>query len=453
MTQLPAPEVEIICRKESFNSSKSTACSSNADSDELVAAEGILEQHYEVREQILGRGACAAVRAAACRRTGRKVAVKTYDKRNLTDKRARLVRREADILRGLSHSNLVAFESIYESSTNIHMVMELIEGGELYDHVRELGCLSEREAAGIMSQALRVVSYLHSQGIVHRDIKLDNLMFERRRSGIRRSTGLHGRSIKLIDLGFATTLKSGAKLHTQCGTLQYVAPEVLQGCGYDQQADLFSLGAVAYNMLTGKDLYLGSLRVVKQKNQAGRVDFCSNFRKLSCEAQGFVRGLLRAKPYYRLSAQQALDHRWLQQMQVVAGEKRLLPSSAQKMLLVLAPLKLNIDRTSSSLVAASMLAAGLALLAQSRPQRFHRWLRAAVRSRGPSGLLAALAAWGLKLTPLARVFSCAIFMALSRLCTGRLVAAHLSAKRTAVEFSKPAHTEQRAYADEAWLGG
>merc|ERR1712187_169982 len=108
--------------------------------------------------------------------------------------------------------------------------MECMEGGELFDRVHELERFSERDAADAVWQMLLAVNYLHSHNIVHRDLKLENFLYDKRNSN----------HLKLIDFGFSKFRDGDKRLRTSCGTLSYVAPEVLQE-SYTNQCDLWSL--------------------------------------------------------------------------------------------------------------------------------------------------------------------------------------------------------------------
>merc|ERR1740127_311771 len=119
--------------------------------------------------------------------------------------------------------------------------MECMEGGELFDRVAELADrkahFSERDAAQTVEQMLRAISYLHDHGIVHRDVKLENFMYDTKDRN----------HLKLIDFGFSIFFDPKVKLRATCGTLSYMAPEVLEkNRGYTSQCDLWSLGVVAF---------------------------------------------------------------------------------------------------------------------------------------------------------------------------------------------------------------
>lgn len=288
---------------------------------EVKAPAGLrFEEDYDLQVRVLGTGASANVCEAICRCSGKRVAVKTLRKEGLSAKQKEDLKKEFEVLTALEHPNIVRLESVYESSEAVQIVMERLTGGELFDRVSGTGGLPEEEAAGVTAQLLRALTHLHARRVVHRDIKPDNVMYQE-------GCCTH---VKLIDFGFATWLDQGEQLREVCGTILYVAPEVLANRGYDEKADLWSLGCLVYIMLTDTEVYGGSDADLLRKNLAGRVDYGPRFRSLSGGAQHFVRWLLTLEPGERPSAQQALAHHpWLQQQSPTEGEVGLAQAAKQ----------------------------------------------------------------------------------------------------------------------------
>jgi len=221
---------------------------------------GDLEATYQLQDAVLGSGASGDVRQAVCKQTGRAVAVKTYSKPSMDDQQLQLMRAEMDIHASLPpHSGIVRLESIHETEETAHLVFEKLEGGELFERVVQYGRFSEGEAADLAWQLLNTLSSLHTQGVVHRDIKPDNIMYQR--SG--------GWLVKLIDFGCAAFLPAGGKLHNKCGTLQFAAPELLSGQPYDDKVDMWSLGSVMHIALTGLMPFSGDRDTILEKNMCG----------------------------------------------------------------------------------------------------------------------------------------------------------------------------------------
>lgn len=261
-----------------------------------------LEERYDVQKKtVLGTGSTSVVYEAACKRTGRRVAVKSLRKQELQVEELRRARVEVAIHQDLDHPSIVRLEDTYESGEFIHMVMETLPGGSLWDRL-EKGAFSEREAAMVMSRLLGALDHLHRQGIMHRDVKPENVVYDRRGEP------------RLIDFGFAARFAPGELLPERLGTLQYIAPEVLQGRAYDAGVDIWSAGSVAHDLLTCDSLFAGPEEEdIFQQNRAGQVVFGDRFRRLSRDARDFVVRLLASDPADRPSARQALRHPWLQQ--------------------------------------------------------------------------------------------------------------------------------------------
>jgi len=194
----------------------------------------------------------------------------------------------------------VRFEAGFETEESVHTVMELLTGGELFDHLKERKRFSEVEAADVALQLLGALDHLHSQDIVHRDVKLENLVYTEPGSS----------DLKLIDFGFAVRLDACPcnKRLPVCGTLQYMVPEVAAGSRrVDGSSDIWSAGSVVSTLLTGKAPYRGSEAQIRQKSKVGQIDWSRGFQKLSAEAQSFVCGLLM-DPRVRPSASESLAH-------------------------------------------------------------------------------------------------------------------------------------------------
>lgn len=292
-------------RTSLLEATSSGALEAEVAATDLASAKAPLsfEAAYDVQpDRILGTGASGAVFQAVCRETGRICAIKRYAKATLHPKNLRNVQREVEVHGSLSHPNVVDLLEVYETEDAVYMVMEVLEGGELFDKLQGKERILEEEAADLAVQLLRGLEYLHAQGIVHRDLKLENLMFEKPQS----------HDIKIIDFGFAARLGTDRNLPV-CGTVQYVAPEVASRRSWDEKCDLWSLGSVMYAVLTQRALFGGGDRRIRSRNRTGQIDWSRRFFELSADAQDFLRGLLSVHPEKRPSASQALSHPWLRQ--------------------------------------------------------------------------------------------------------------------------------------------
>lgn len=230
-------------------------------------------------------------------------AVKSVLKEKLKRDLVRL-QQELILLRDLDHPNIVKFYQTFEDGYKIHFVMEYCSGGSLEDHVARRGLLSEKRVARIMANAFSAVSYLHSKGIVHRDIKEGNFLMSDKSADA---------ELKLIDFGLAQIMNPEERLVNRVGTPIYMAPEVFQG-NYDQRCDYWSLGVMMYVLLSGQypiDAPTSAelSKVIKTKEIKFEGD---TWAEVSTEAKELCKALLTRDPAKRISAAEALEHPWVE---------------------------------------------------------------------------------------------------------------------------------------------
>ncbi|TMW85522.1 hypothetical protein EJD97_023017 [Solanum chilense] len=263
---------------------------------------------YELGEEV-GRGHFGYTCKAKFRKgevKGQEVAVKVIPKSKMTTAIAiEDVRREVKILRALTgHSNLVKFYDSYEDHTNVYIVMELCEGGELLDRILSRGGkYSEDDAKTVMIQILKVVAFCHLQGVVHRDLKPENFLFTSKEENAQ---------LKAIDFGLSDFVKPDERLNDIVGSAYYVAPEVLHR-SYSTEADVWSIGVIAYILLCGSRPFWartesGIFRSVLKADPSFEEQ---PWPTLSSEAKDFVKRLLNKDPRKRMTAAQALGHPWI----------------------------------------------------------------------------------------------------------------------------------------------
>ena len=150
------------------------------------------------------------------------MALKTYEKKLLTHKSQLMaIHREIYILAGMEHPNIMKLFEVIDSSAKCHLVMELCHGRNLYHHIkkRQNKCLTEAEAIPVFRQIVSAVIYMHGLGLVHRDLKLENILIDE---------AAKENQVKLIDFGFATNCQTGHKLSMFCGTPCYMDPDLVK---------------------------------------------------------------------------------------------------------------------------------------------------------------------------------------------------------------------------------
>ena len=251
----------------------------------------------------------------ACKRIN-KVKLVSQFRRELPKALERL-KAEITLCMTLNHECIVRVIDVFEDDKNVDVLMEYIEGGELFDHIMERDDLNERDAAFVVYQLLHALKYLHSCGAIHRDLKPENVMVcnENHRNGLPR--------VKLIDFGLSTMLEPGQfGTKSRVGTPGYMAPEILvphvdaekdsETIEYDSSIDMFSLGVLTFVLLTGFMPYSQA----EHKDALKRKDMCPQFhpeewKGVSQSAIHFVRHLLVYDPNGRLTATEALSHDWI----------------------------------------------------------------------------------------------------------------------------------------------
>jgi len=207
-----------------------------------------LEDQYKVqRETFLGEGSYSSVFRCTHKQTGHEKAVKAVSRRLLRS--VMQVEEEIRIMRLTDHPNIVRLHETFEDNKCVYLVLELCNGGELFDALVDYAPLMERAAAACMQQMVRAVSYLHQNHIVHRDLKAENWL-------LANDGPVEKQQLKLADFGLAKRLHPGDFAKTKAGSPYYVAPEVLKG-KYNDRADVWSLGVIMHMLLSGAPPFTG----------------------------------------------------------------------------------------------------------------------------------------------------------------------------------------------------
>eukprot|EP01022_Parablepharisma_sp_SALTPOND_P015973 TRINITY_DN2296_c0_g1_i1.p6 TRINITY_DN2296_c0_g1~~TRINITY_DN2296_c0_g1_i1.p6 ORF type:complete len:199 (+),score=16.95 TRINITY_DN2296_c0_g1_i1:4892-5488(+) len=157
-----------------------------------------------------------------------------------------MLRNEIGIVGTISHPSIVRFYSVVQSLTHVYFISELVPGGELSQYISMHKRLPEDQAAVVVYYLLEAVRYMHDNGVVHRDLKPENVMLELSENKERIQ------SVKIIDFGLSRVILPGELMLEQCGTLTYIAPEVLLKYGYGKEVDLWSIGIILYYILRGQ---------------------------------------------------------------------------------------------------------------------------------------------------------------------------------------------------------
>ncbi|XP_057424061.1 calcium-dependent protein kinase 26-like isoform X2 [Lotus japonicus] len=267
-----------------------------------------LKDRYVLGEQ-LGWGQFGVIRVCSDKLTGEVFACKSIAKdRLVTSDDMQSVKLEIEIMAKLSgHPNVVDLKAVYEEEHHVHLVMELCAGGELFHLLEKQGRFSEYEGKILFRHLMQMVSYCHENGVVHRDLKPENILLVTRSSSS---------PIKLADFGLATYIKPGQSLHGLVGSPFYIAPEVLRGA-YNQAADIWSAGVILYILLSGMPPFWGKTKSrIFEAVKAADLRFPSEpWDHISESAKDLIRGMLCTEPSLRLTAQEVLNHCWMESNQ------------------------------------------------------------------------------------------------------------------------------------------
>ncbi|XP_072207129.1 serine/threonine-protein kinase ULK1 isoform X3 [Excalfactoria chinensis] len=261
------------------------------------------------RKDLIGHGAFAVVfKGRHKEKPELEVAVKCINKKNLA-KSQTLLGKEIKILKELKHENIVALYDFQEVANSVYLVMEYCNGGDLADYLHTMRTLSEDTIRLFLQQIAGAMKMLHSKGIIHRDLKPQNILLSY--AGGRKSNPNNIR-IKIADFGFARYLQNNMMAATLCGSPMYMAPEVIMSQHYDAKADLWSIGTIIYQCLTGKAPFQASspqdLRLFYEKNKMLMPNIP---RETSSHLRQLLLGLLQRNHKDRMDFDEFFHHPFL----------------------------------------------------------------------------------------------------------------------------------------------
>lgn len=311
-----------------------------------------LSQKYALLKK-LGEGAFSHVYKAVNKETGQHVAIKIVRKFELSQVQKASVLKEVQIMRTLNHSSIIKMIEFVDTTEYFFLVLELVDGGEIFHQIVQLTYFSEDLARHCIKQVADGIRYLHEErGIVHRDIKPENILFEsipfmeRKTSPLPTQPdddepkedegefvpGLGGGGIgkvKIADFGLSKVVWDKHTM-TPCGTVGYTAPEIVRDERYSKSVDMWALGCVLYTMLCGfPPFYDESIPVLTQKVAKGQFTFLSPWwDHISDEAKHLVKHLLDINPKKRYTIDQFLAHPWMSMQDTPIQPKSTETSSA-----------------------------------------------------------------------------------------------------------------------------
>ncbi|KAM7402099.1 hypothetical protein PAMP_017367 [Pampus punctatissimus] len=255
-----------------------------------------LKHRYEFLET-LGKGTYGKVKKAK-ERSGRLVAIKSIRKEKIKDEQDLVhIRREIEIMSSLCHPHIITIYEVFENKDKIVIVMEYASRGDLYDYICDKRNISELEARHFFRQIVSAVHYCHQNGIVHRDLKLENILLD--------GNG----NVKIADFGLSNLYHGDEYLQTFCGSPLYASPEIVNGRPYrGPEVDTWSLGVLLYTMVHGTMPFDGNNhKTLVQQISTG------NYRKPNnpSDACGLIRWMLMVNPERRATIEEIAGHWWL----------------------------------------------------------------------------------------------------------------------------------------------
>ncbi|XP_010767311.1 serine/threonine-protein kinase ULK1-like isoform X2 [Notothenia coriiceps] len=262
------------------------------------------------RKDLIGHGAFAVVfRGRHKEKRDWVVAVKCINKKNLAKSQS-LLGKEIKILKELKHENIVRLLDYQEMGGCVYLVMEYCNGGDLAEYLHSKGTLSEDTIRVFLHQIGQAMKVLQSKGILHRDLKPQNILLchpEGRRSSPNNTC------LKIADFGFARHLQTNTMAATLCGSPMYMAPEVIMSQNYDAKADLWSIGTIVYQCLTGKAPFHASTpQELRQFYESNSTLLPSIPKETSSNLRHLLLGLLQRSNQKRISFDEFFHHPFLE---------------------------------------------------------------------------------------------------------------------------------------------
>jgi len=254
---------------------------------------------------VIGRGSQSVVYSAIHKKTRKTYAIKKVDTLLLSYHQKNKLYNQIDILSyAKDEPHIITLHETYRTPLSTYLVLDLMDGGDLFDRIVEHGEFSESEARYVMRMLVIAIAFLHSKSIVHRDLKPENILFEAKENWS---------SLKICDFGLSKFAGEEETISTPCGTPAYVAPEVITASTYHRSVDMWSVGVIFYTMLCGyPPFFAAEEQQILDLVAKGIYSFPSPcWDNISPKAKDLIKHLLEKDPSKRYTAKQTLEHDWM----------------------------------------------------------------------------------------------------------------------------------------------
>lgn len=272
-----------------------------------IDEEETIYKKYELGRK-LGQGSFGVVYEIKNRDNDQKFAIKMINKEK-AGKAVISFENEVCIMKSVTHPNLIKLEEVYESKKKLYIITELCEAGELAKWLKKNGPMKEDKSKIIMRKIVDAISYLHKNEIVHRDLKLENILIKDSVDDVEYL------DIKITDFGLSSqrqSLGTDSMFEEYCGTPLYMAPEIIDNFPYSQLCDVWALGIIMFIILTSQLPFTADTEN-KLREQIRKAEINTNtpiYMKLSPEAKDCLSRMFKVNPAYRITSRELFSHPW-----------------------------------------------------------------------------------------------------------------------------------------------
>mmetsp|Transcript_3333 Transcript_3333/g.4217 ORF Transcript_3333/g.4217 Transcript_3333/m.4217 type:complete len:350 (-) Transcript_3333:268-1317(-) len=271
--------------------------------------------NFDLSDDIYGRGAFSEVRLATDE-LGEKYAVKTIEKSKVKGNREFIQQmyKEVHILQSLDHPNIVKYHDFFEDQKVVRIVLGNMQNGDLNEHLAQTEIHTENDCKRIVRKIAEALKHCHDNGVVHRDLKPENIL-------LGNDASKRFDDLVIADFGLAAKVDpedmeaDKATLEDICGTLIYMAPEVLKSEKYNYKCDIWSLGVIAYVLVSGGYVPIAGKDEEETRKYVAKGKWVfgpsSSWENVSADAKDFISNCLNPDPSQRYSCDQLLNHEWI----------------------------------------------------------------------------------------------------------------------------------------------